>query len=308
MILAALLVFLLLSAAAVMLIWAAVADSRRAVTESRISERMGIEEDEAEVPVEFLARDADSWFDRTFYQLLLDAGSEMSPAAAMAVIGGMGLVAGAVAMVATEQPLVGFLAGMCGMALPVVFWMIFRARRLAAMRRLMPDALDQMADALYGGLTLDQAAEMVSLQTPKPLKREFAYCVSLLEMGQAPAAVMDRMARRVPVPEFRLFATAVQVHRMTGGNLAQLTTRLAASARDRLEWDRHLGSQTVTGRMSAIGMVLCGVIGFLVLSFMRPQYTEFFLTGVTGPRLLFLSFALAVLGGIWVARVVRIRY
>jgi tight adherence protein B len=211
-------------------------------------------------------------------------------------------------MVITEQPIVGFIAGFSGMAIPVIYWLVVRARRLAAMRRLMPDALDQLADALYGGLTLDQAAEMVSLQTPAPLKQEFAHMVSLLEMGQAPAAVMDRMARRVPVPEFRLFATAVQVHRLTGGNLAQLTTRLAASARDRLEWDRHLGAQTVTGRWSAIGMVLCGIIGFTVLSFTRPQYTEFFVTSGTGQRLLFCSFALMVIGAIWIARVVRVRY
>ena len=182
----AVIVFLLLLAAAMLLIWAAMADSRQVASETRIAERMGIEEDDAETPVEFLARDADSWFDRYFYQLLLDAGSEMSPAAALAIIGGAGLVVGATAMVFTEQPIIGFLAGLCGMAVPVIFWIVLRSFRIAAMRRLMPDALDQMADALYGGLTLDQAAEMVSLQTPKPLKQEFTYCVSLLEMGQAP--------------------------------------------------------------------------------------------------------------------------
>ena len=78
-------------------------------------------------------------------------------------------------------------------------------------------------------------------------------------MGQSPVAVMDRLSRRIPLPEFRLFATAVLVHRQTGGNLAQLTARLAVSARDRQEWRRHLAAQTVTGRYSALGLVACGV-------------------------------------------------
>ena len=102
-------------------------------------------------------------------------------------------------------------------------------------------------------------------------------------MGQSPVAVMDRLSRRIPLPEFRLFATAVLVHRQTGGNLAQLTARLAVSARDRQEWRRHLGAQTVAGRYSAMGLVACGAVGLTVLSMSRPEYTRFFLTHPRGP-------------------------
>ena len=145
------------------------------------------------------------------------------------------------------------------------------------MQKSLPGALDLLADGLHAGQTLEQAAELVATQMPSPLKEEFGHSVSLLRLGHSPVAVMDRMARRIPLPEFQVFATAVLVHRQTGGNLAKLTARLADAARDRQEFLGHLGAQTVAGRYSAIGLVIAAMAGLTVLVMARPQYLEFFL-------------------------------
>jgi tight adherence protein B len=176
------------------------------------------------------------------------------------------------------------------------------------METLMPIALDQIADCLLSGQTLEETMETVSLQSPSPLREEFGHCLRLLKMGQSPVAVMDRMSRRIPLPEFRLFATAVLVHRQTGGNLARLTSRLAISARDRQEWRRHLGSQTIAGRYSALGLLVCGAVGLTVLSMSRPEYTQVFLTHPRGLLYLAVAVVLIVVGSIWISRVIRIRY
>ena len=249
----------------------------RQSTAEKIQRRIGLEEAPAgDVPVEMLARDAGGWFDRRFYQLLAESGLSISPMAVLSLMIGMAAVAGGIAFVATENLGAVVAAALLGFWPPLVWVRWVRSRRIRAMETLMPGALDQLADCLHGGQTLEQAAESVSLQTPSPLKEEFGHCVQLLKMGQSPVAVMDRLSRRIPLPEFRLFATAVLVHRQTGGNLAQLTARLAVSARDRQEWRRHLGAQTVTGRYSAMGLVACGVIGLTVLSISRPEYAGVF--------------------------------
>src|SRR5208282_3541597 len=184
--------------------------------------------------------------------LLAESGLSISPLAVLSLMLGTSLVAGAIALVSTESMGAVVAAALVGFWPPLVWVMWVRNRRIRAMEILMPGALDQLADCLHSGQTLEQAAESVSLQTASPLKEEFGHCVQLLKMGQSPVAVMDRLSRRIPLPEFRLFATAVLVHRQTGGNLAELTGRLAVSARDRQEWRRHLGAQTVAGRYSAI--------------------------------------------------------
>ncbi len=224
---------------------------RRSVAE-KINRRIGLEEaPTGEIPAEILARDADGRFDRYFYQLLAESGLPMSPLAVLSLMIGVSAVAGGIAFVAAENLGIVVAVALLGLWLPLAWIGWVRSRRIIAMESLMPGALEQMADCLYGGQTLEQAAESVSLQIASPLKEEFGHCVQLLKMGQSPVAVMDRLSRRIPLPEFRLFATAVLVHRQTGGNLAQLTGRLAVSARDRQEWRRHLGAQN--GRRALLG-------------------------------------------------------
>ena len=281
----------------------------RQVSDERMQRRIGGDDAAPnEVPAEILARDANGWVDRRFYQLVSDAALPFTPGTALLLVAGSGLVLGGIVLVLTEEPGWALLAMLGSFALPMLAFMIRRSFRIAAMEKLLPGALEQLADCLHGGQTLEQSAELVSVQTPSPLKEEFGHCVSLLRMGQSPVAVMDRMARRIPLPEFRLFATAVLVHRQTGGNLARLTARLAISARDRQEWRRHIGSQTIAGRYSAIGVVVCGVVGFTILSIWQPQYTAFFLKDPKGWQFLVAACALVVVGTFWVSRIVRINY
>ena len=215
---------------------------RQTVAE-KIERRIGLEEaGSGEVPAEILARDAAGSFDRYFYQLLAESGLAISPLAVLSLMIGASLVAGGVAFVVNENMGLVIAAALLGFWPPLLWIMWVRGRRIRAMETLMPGALDQLADCLHGGQTLEQAAESVSMQTASPLREEFGHCVQLLRMGQSPVAVMDRLSRRIPLPEFRLFATAVLVHRQTGGNLAQLTARLAVSARDRQEWRRHVAA------------------------------------------------------------------
>ncbi len=282
--------------------------ARRSVAE-KIERRIGLDEAASgDVPAEILARDAEGRFDRYFYQLLAVSGLPMSSMAALSLMIGTAVVAGGIVFVATEDLGAVAAAALVGFWPPLLWIRWVRSRRIRAMETLMPGALEQLADCLYGGQTLEQAAESVSLQIGSPLKEEFGHCVQLLRMGQSPVAVMDRLSRRIPLPEFRLFATAVLVHRQTGGNLAQLTGRLAVSARDRQEWRRHLGAQTVAGRYSAVGLVACGVIGMVVLGLSRPEYTDFFWTHPRGPAFLAASIVLVLLGTFWISRVIRVNY
>ena len=281
---------------------------RRSVTE-KIERRIGLEEAGAgDVPAEILARDAGGWIDRRFYQLLAESGLPLSPLVVLLLMGGAAVVTGAIVWVWTENFGAALAAALVGFW-PPLFWVMWvRSRRIRAMETLLPGALEQLADCLHGGQTLEQAAELMTVQTASPLKEEFGYCVQLLKMGQSPVGVMERLSRRIPLPEFRLFATAVLVHRQTGGNLAQLTARLAVSARDRQEWRRHLGAQTVTGRYSALGLIACGVVGITVLSLLRPEYTRVFFTHPRGPGFLLTAVVLMIIGTIWVSRVIRVHY
>jgi tight adherence protein B len=239
---------------------------------------------------------------------LAAAATELSSAAAVAVVVGTAAVGCAVPLVIWDSLPAGIAGALFGLLLPLAWWKIQAVRRLRALRNLLPPALDLLAQCLSGEQTLERVMEIVAQQTPEPLKAEFGYCVALLAMAQTPASVMERFAQRVPLPEVRLFATAVAVHRQTGGNLATLTARLASAAHDRQEVRRHLSGQTAAARVSSIGLVACGVFGFVVLGASRPQYLDFFVRDPMGIGLLATAAGLLALGGFLIWQILKTGY
>ena len=276
--------------------------------EATFQRRLGNGFPKPEPAPELLARDATNWLDRSFYLLLEQSGSQLSVGTALTICAAFAVVGCTLGLVLLEHILAGAAGLVLGTLLPLLWWKWQQARRLKKMQKSLPGALDLLADGLHAGQTLEQGAELVATRMPPPLNAEFGHSVSLLKLGHSPVAVMERMARRVPLPEFQVFAMAVLVHRQTGGNLATLTSRLAGAARDRLEFLGHLGAQTVAGRYSAIGLVLAALVGVTVLMFMRPQYLDFFLTHELGPAMLVVSGLLLLAGSFWIWRVTDVKY
>ena len=173
------------------------------------------------------------------------------------------------------ENLLGAAGGMVlGAAIPVAYLMVIRFFRIRNMRKHLPQALQAVADAVRSGQNLSEACQLVSQEIKGPLGQEFAFAHSQLELGHAPIAVMNRMVRRVPLSEFRVFATAVVVHRRAGGNLSLLTERMSKAAHDRQDTRNHMLAVTAGSRLSAIGMVLAGIIALIVLGWLEPEYID----------------------------------
>ena len=78
----------------------------------------------------------------------------------------------------------------------------------------------------------------------------------------------------MPLAEFRIFATAVVVHRRAGGNLSLLTERMSKAAHDKSDVRNHILAMTAGGRLSAVGMVIAAILAAGLLSWMEPEYIE----------------------------------
>lgn len=246
--------------------------------------------------------------DQWFYELIDHAGSPVDPQTATALVAGGAIVGCATPLLLFESLFWAAIGTVVGAVAPVLWWLIRRERRLRAMQRTMPETLEMIADAIRAGETLEQALELAGQQAPSPLKEEFAHAAKQLQLGHTPTGVMNRMARRVPLPEFKIFATAVMVHRQTGGNLALLAERLAHSARDRAEFAGHLRAVTAGSRLSIVGIILGVLVALFILGGIRPEYLRAFVEHPLGPRILLLSAAFQIVGLLWVWRIMKVPY
>lgn len=274
---------------------------------NRVDRRLGLDRD-GEDFIALPQRERMGRLDRWFYELVEDSGSRLGHAAALALVAGLAVI-GCVAPLLLLENLLAAAGGLIlGATLPIVWWSFRRARRLAQMRKHLPETLEMLADAVRSGQNLEQAAALVSAQGPTPLNQEFADCVTQLRLGQGPTAALDRMARRIALPEFRLFATAAVVHRQTGGNLPALVQRLAESARERQQFFGHLRAVTAGSRLSAVGLLVASVAALGLLSYIQPEYLEMFTTHRWGISLLFAAGALQLIGIVWASRIMKVDY
>jgi len=285
-----------------------VRDLRR--PDDSLNRRLGLDQELGESSAAGLSpkKEQAGWINLAFYRLLEQSGSRLDSQAALAVVAGLTVVGCAVPLVLLESIPLAIVGTMLGAALPLVWWQIRRMRRTSAMQRGLPETLELLADGVRAGQTLESAAEMVASEGPQPLAEEFGYCAAQLRLGHSPVAVLERMARRVPLPEFKIFTTAVLVHRQTGGNLALLAQRLAQSARDRGELLGHVKAVTAGSRLSVIGLTVGTLVAIGFLASARPEYVLVFRDHELAPTLLVAAAVLQLTGILWVWRILRVHF
>ncbi len=248
------------------------------------------------------------YLDRTLVRLVEEAGSPVNPPTALAIIAGAAIIGCLAPLLLMENMLLAAVGTGFGVALPLMWLSVTRWFRLRNMYKHLPEGLQIIADAVRSGLNLEESCDLVAREIKGPLGVEFGFAAAQLRLGQSPVVVMERMVRRVPLAEFRVFATAVLVHRRAGGNLPPLTQRISQTAHERQEVRGHLMAVSAGSRLSAVGMVIGSILAATVLAWMEPDYLGKFLTHPLGPSLLVVVVCLQLTGMVWVWRILKVSY
>ena len=91
-----------------------------------------------------------------------------------------------------------------------LLWFLARRRKQAIFLGL-PDALDLMVRSLRVGHPINAAISIVAREMPDPIGTEFGLIADESTYGMAVTDAMDRMAGRVPVPDLRFLAIAINI-------------------------------------------------------------------------------------------------
>ena len=129
--------------------------------------------------------------------------------------------------------------GAAGGAVPFLYVLYKRSKRLEAFERILPDALDLMVGALRAGHSLTSAIGMVGKEVAQPVSGEFRKCFDEQMFGIETRAAMLSLAARVPIQPVRVIATAVLIQKESGGNLAEVLEKAAYVIRERTKLRRQ---------------------------------------------------------------------
>ena len=242
-------------------------------------------------------------------KLLAQSGTTITAGQVLAMMVGVAVIMfGLLVFVAKLNMVTGpILALLLGIALPVVFLMRKRRARLAKFVEQLPDALDMVVRSLRAGHPINSAISLVSTEFPDPMGSEFGIAIDEMTYGLDLGDALANLAQRVPHQDLHFVVVAIEIQSSTGGNLAEVLTKLSETIRNRFQMMRKIRALSAEGRLSALILSLLPFFVGAAIMAMNPDYYTDVIDDPLLPKLLLSGAGVLMVGVFIMWRMVNFR-
>lgn len=191
--------------------------------------------------------------------------------------------------------------------LPWLYVLRAGRKRLARFEEQFPEALDFLARALRAGHAFTVSLEMLGAESPEPLRSEFRKIYNEQNLGEELGVVLRHLAERVPLVDVRFFVSAILIQRESGGNLAEILTKLSSVIRERFRLKGQVKAVSAHGRITATVLTVLPIITVALLSIIAPGYLSSMTKDPDGKYLILFAIFGQVVGYFVMRKIIRIR-
>lgn len=192
-------------------------------------------------------------------------------------------------------------------AIPWLYVLSKRRKRLRAFEEQFPEGLDFLARAIRAGHAFSASLQMLSQESPEPMGSEFKRVYNEQNLGGALAVALRHLTERVPLVDVRFFVSAVLMQRETGGNLGEILTRLAQIIRERFRLKGQVRAISAHGRITAAVLTFLPIVVVVGLMATNPQYLQTLVRESEGKYLIIGSVAGQLMGYLIMRKIVNIK-
>jgi tight adherence protein B len=192
-------------------------------------------------------------------------------------------------------------------AIPYVVVSNMRRRRLDKFAEIFPDAIDLLARAVRSGHAFTTGFELIGSEMPDPVGEEFRLTYRQQKLGLPLREALKNLIVRMPLPDVRIFVSALQIQRDSGGNLGEILDTLSMVIRERFKLIRQVRTHTAEGRMTMYMLSAMPVAGALGLWVIKPEYIKLMFTDPRGQSALGVAVGLQVIGYFVIKRIIKIK-
>jgi tight adherence protein B len=202
------------------------------------------------------------------------------------------------------------IAGVAALALVPLLARAVVNRRLRHQRVLfadqLPAHLQELAAAMRAGHSMVSGIGVMAEGASEPTQGEFQRVLADEQLGMPLEHALRSVAVRMHAQDMEQVSLVAELHRQTGGNMAEVLDRVAEAVRERAELNRELRTLTAQARGSRWTVSLIPPALLVVIDLLNPRYLKpLFHTG-TGHFLLAMALGLLVIGSLVMGRIVRI--
>ena len=154
----------------------------------------------------------------------------------------------------------------------VLFFAFIRRKRIRKFSEQLPDAIDVIVRGVKAGHPFTVAVALVAREMSDPIGTEFGMTSDEISFGSEMGAALDNLYHRVGHVDLLYLTMALKIQHQTGGNLAEILSRLARLLRERAILRLKVRAITSEGRLSAIFLTLMPFVLFGVITLLNPDY------------------------------------
>jgi tight adherence protein B len=218
-----------------------------------------------------------------------------------------GVVGGIVAWAMTHALPVAAAAGAMATLIPYMKIITDRNKRMGKFEEQLPDALDVMTRAMRAGHPFVDAVKLVGEELEDPVAKEFELTFADINYGNDTRIALLNLLERAPSINVLVLVTSVLVQREVGGNLTEILEKISSVIRSRFRFQRRLRTLSAEGRLSAWILALIPFALFVMLQISAPHYLKMLTDDPLGHKLMAGAVVLAVVGLLWIRRIIRIQ-
>src|SRR5467141_2000347 len=195
------------------------------------------------------------------------------------VIVGLIVLLCAILFLRFHSPILALIGIPVGYFAPGFFLKFRQRRRLKAFHNQLGDTIVLLSNALKAGYSFAQAMATIAKSSSPPMADEFSRAVREMNLGVSVDDALQHMVKRIESEDFDLMVTAVQIHRVVGGNLAEILDTIAHTIRERVRIKGEIRSLTAQARASGwiitvLPIALAGMLSIISPDYFRPMFHQ----------------------------------
>ena len=159
-----------------------------------------------------------------------------------------------------------------GFGLPRFVLAKITARRQKQFQTELANSIDVIVRGIKSGLPLNECLAVIAKESPEPVAGEFRDVIEQQRVGVSLAEALERLTRRMPLPEVKFLAIVIAIQQQSGGNLAEALANLSSVLRDRFKMAMKVKALSAEAKASAaiLGCLPPGVM--LMVHMSSPEY------------------------------------
>jgi tight adherence protein B len=245
------------------------------------------------------------WWDE--FKETLDIGRIERPAIEVVYLtAGCSLAAAVLLTALAGTPIAGVVALVIGplVARALVKNRLHRQRILFADQ--LPAHLQELAAAMRAGHSMISGIGVMAQGASEPTRGAFQRVMADEQLGMPLEDALRSVAVRMDARDMEQVSLVAELHRQTGGNMAEVLDRVAEAVRERAELNRELRTLTAQARGSRLIVSSIPPALLVVIELLNPTYLNPLLHTGTGHLLLVVAVVSIIAGWQVMGRIVRI--